>query len=58
MWKQRSEHSRFYQNAVETWTVRDINKLNTALENHLNYIAWFNQEQAYNWIRSLKDEQN
>lgn len=55
MWKQRSEHSRFYQNAVETWTIRDINKLNTALENHLNYIAWFNKEQAYDWIEKYKE---
>ena len=49
-WKQLSERSRFYQNAIETWTIRDIKKLNVALKNHLNYIAWFNREQAYEWI--------
>lgn len=32
-----------------------INKLNTALENHLNYIAWFNEEQAYDWIEKYKE---
>lgn len=54
-WKEASEHSRFYQNAIETWTKRDLNKLNTALENHLNYIAWFNEEQAYDWIEKYKE---
>lgn len=53
-WKQLSEHSKFYQNAIETWTVRDIKKLSIALENNLNYIAWFNQEQAYDWIEKYK----
>lgn len=54
MWKQRSEHSRFYQNAINTWTQRDMLKLNTAIENNLNYIAWFNKEQAYDWINAHK----
>ena len=54
-WKQASEHSRFYQNAIETWTKRDILKLETAIKNNLNYIAWFNQEQAYDWIEKYKE---
>lgn len=56
-WREASEHSRFYQNAIETWTVRDIKKLNTALKNNLNYIAWFNQEQALDWIDKFKRRQ-
>ena len=55
MWKQRSEHSRFYQNAIETWIVRDLNKLNMALENNLNYVVWFNKEQAYEWMEKYKE---
>ena len=54
-WKQASEHSKFYQNAIETWTVRDLNKLNMALENNLNYIVWFNEEQAYDWMEKYKE---
>lgn len=54
-WKQASEHSRFYQNAIETWTKRDILKLETAIKNNLNYIAWFNQQQAYDWIEKYKE---
>lgn len=53
-WKNKSEHSRFYQNAIETWTKRDVLKLNTAIKNNLNYIAWFNKEQAYDWINKMR----
>lgn len=54
-WKEASKHSRFYQNAIETWTIRNLNKLNTALKNNLNYVAWFNKEQAYDWIEKYKE---
>lgn len=54
-WKEASEHSRFYQNAIETWTIRDLNKLNTALKNNLNYVVWFNEEQANEWIEKYKE---
>ena len=56
IWKQRSEHSTFYQSAIDVWTQRDILKLNTALENNLNYIAWFNETQAYDWIERIRHE--
>ena len=57
-WKQFSEHSRFYETAVSVWTQRDMLKLNTAIENNLNYIAWFNKEQAYEWIEKYKENNN
>ena len=53
-WIEKSKNSKFYRNAIETWTVRDVNKLNTALKNNLNYIAWFNQEHAYDWIEKMR----
>lgn len=49
-WTEKSKNSKFYKNAIETWTIRDLNKLNTAIDNNLNYVAWFNEEQAYDWI--------
>lgn len=53
---EKSKNSKFYKTAIETWTQRDILKLNTALENNLNYIAWFNEEQAYDWIERMTHE--
>lgn len=54
--EEKTKKSNFYKAAIETWTHRDILKLNTALENNLNYIAWFNEEQAYDWIERVKHE--
>ena len=53
LWK--SKNTKYYESAINVWTQRDVLKLNTALENNLNYIAWFNQEQAYDWITKYKE---
>ena len=43
-WKQKSLTSQFYKNAIETWTIRDVNKRQTANQNHLNYIEVFSSD--------------
>lgn len=53
-WRKSAETSKFYANAISTWTVRDVLKLETAIKNNLNYIAWFNEEQANDWIELQK----
>jgi hypothetical protein len=49
--KWKNKNTRYYNSAIKTWTERDILKLETAIKNHLNYVVWFNQEQAYEWIK-------
>lgn len=39
IWKEKAKTSQYYVNAINTWTVRDVNKLHTAQENNLNYIV-------------------
>lgn len=36
-WEGKAQASKFYENAIETWTVRDVKKQRTAKENNLNY---------------------
>ena len=36
-WKEKSENSQFYKNAIETWTIRDVEKLNCLRNNNLNF---------------------
>ena len=36
-WKEKAKTSQFYQNAIQTWTVRDVEKQRVAKENNLNY---------------------
>ena len=37
LWQEKAKTSQFYKNAIETWTVRDVEKQRIAKENHLNY---------------------
>lgn len=54
-WIEKSKTSNYYKNAIETWTIRDVNKLNIAIENNLNYVVWFNKNQAYDWIKKCSE---
>ena len=46
-WKQKAITSKFYQNAIVTWTISDVKKRNTAKENNLNYIELWNIKDIY-----------
>lgn len=37
MWAEKAKTSKFYKNAIEVWTVRDVAKQRIAKENKLNY---------------------
>lgn len=36
-WEEKAKVSQFYENAIKTWTVRDVEKQRVAKENQLNY---------------------
>ena len=42
--EQKAKTSQFYANALNVWTVRDVNKLQTALKNNLNYVVLYNDQ--------------
>lgn len=44
-----SKSTKFYENAIKTWTVRDIKKRAIVNENKLNYLEFFNKEEFYSW---------
>lgn len=37
IWQEKAKTSQFFQNAIQTWTVRDVEKQKVAKENNLNY---------------------
>lgn len=47
-WK--CHNTKIYNNAINTWTIRDVNKRNTAKENNLNWIEFFNISELKEWI--------
>ena len=40
--KWKAKNTKFYDNAIQTWTVRDVNKRSIAKQNKLNYIEVWN----------------
>ena len=47
-WKQKK--TKYYNNAITTWTIRDINKRNIVKQNKLNYIEFWNIEELKQWL--------
>lgn len=47
-WKEK--HTKYYDNAIQCWTIRDVNKRNIAKKNNLNYIEFWNLNELKNWI--------
>ena len=46
-WEEKAHDSDYYKNAIETWTIRDVNKNNCAVSNKLNYLAIYNLNELY-----------
>lgn len=40
-WKTRAVRQAYYRSALETWTVRDVDKRETARRNNLNYVVFW-----------------
>ena len=53
-WESKSLKSRFYKTAIEVWTKRDVLKRNTAKQNNLNFIEFWNIKEAEEWLKNCK----
>lgn len=50
-WKEKN--TKYFNNAINTWTVRDVNKFNYANKNNLNYLVFYSLEEFMNWYTTL-----
>ena len=41
----------YYDNAISTWTIRDVNKRKIAKENKLNWIEFFSILELNEWLK-------
>lgn len=48
--KWKSGKSNYYNNAITTWTIRDVNKRNIAKKNRLNWVEFFNVDDFGFWL--------
>ena len=53
-WKEKAKTSKFYENAIEVWTRRDVKKREIARKNNLNFIEIFNEKDIENLLLKLK----
>jgi len=52
--KWKSKNTKFYNIAINTWTVRDVEKLRIAKENNLNYQIFYSLEEFMEKYKNLK----
>lgn len=50
-WK--DNNTEFYDNAIKTWTVRDVEKRKVAKDNNLNYLEFFNINELKIWLNNI-----
>ena len=47
LWYEKAKNSKYHENAIHTWTIRDVEKQRIAKENNLNYICVYNKQELY-----------
>lgn len=52
-WKEKAKSSKYYKNAIYTWTDLDVRKRKVAKENNLNWVEFFTMEQFMDWFNNL-----
>lgn len=50
--KWKSKNSKYYDSAIRTWTIKDIEKAKAAKENNLNYVILWSLEDIHLWFTS------
>ena len=48
--QEKAKLSKFYQNAIKTWVVRDIKKRQCAISNKLNWLCFYSFEELESWL--------
>lgn len=46
-WQEKAKASKYYKNAITTWTIRDVAKIATAKANKLNYITHYKEDELF-----------
>lgn len=52
-WQEKSKTSKFYENAIYTWTVRDVKKRQVAKDNKLNYYEFWNLNDVIDFLKNF-----
>ena len=50
--KWKDMNTRYYDNAIKTWTILDVNKIKIAQQNKLNYIIFWRFKELKEWLNN------
>ena len=50
IWRTKSLSDKYYKNALNTWTIKDVEKRHTAIQNNLNYLEIFGKTDLNKYI--------
>lgn len=56
LWKEKAKRSQFYENAIKTWTERDVEKQKVARENNLNYTILYSSNDILNFKNKIMEK--
>ena len=54
VWIEKSKTSKYFKNAIDVWTRRDIQKFNIAKKNKLKYLAFYTKSDFDSWLSQLQ----
>ena len=54
-WRTKSLSDKYYKNALNTWTIKDVEKRNTAIQNNLNYLEIFGKTDLNKYINIFEN---
>lgn len=46
-WTERAKSSKYYESAIDTWTRRDVTKIEAARKNKLNYLMYYKESELF-----------
>lgn len=52
-WQEKAKTSKFYQNAIYTWTDLDVRKRQIAQQNNLNWLEFFSMTEFNTWYKQI-----
>lgn len=50
----QNKHTKYYDNAIKVWTIKDPLKFLIAKKNNLNYFVFYSLKEAYCWLNKYK----
>ena len=52
-WKEKAKTSKFYQAAIDIWTISDVKRKQCAIDNNLNWLCFYSMNDFKQWLNTV-----